>query len=284
MLFGDGIITPAVSVLSSVEGLGRRDARRATVHRADRGRHSRRALPRAAARHAAHRRDLRPGHAGLVRHDRRARSLGIVALSGRALGLRPVYSSASSRITVLAGIAIFGAIVLCVSGVEALYADMSHFGRGPIALAWSTVVFPALASTTSAKERSCLPIRRLAIRSIARAAGALPGRRLATVATIIASQALDLGRLHADETGHQLGFIPRTRVVYTSIVHRGQVYVPFVNRLLAVACIALVVGVPQLHAPGQRLRPRGRGDDDRHLDRLFRGRAHEVPLEPAQAG
>ena len=97
-------------------------------------------------RHAAHRLDLRPGHAlwfvtiaalGISRH----RS----AIRRRCWALNPLYIVAFFAHHGFAGIAIFGAIVLCVSGVEALYADMSHFGRGPIALAWTAVVFPALA-------------------------------------------------------------------------------------------------------------------------------------------
>jgi KUP system potassium uptake protein len=122
---------------------------------------------------------------------------------------------------------------------------MSHFGRGPIALAWSAVAFPALALNYLGQGAIVLsdpsslsnPFYALAPPGIFYLVVAL-----ATAATIIASQALISGVFTLTKQAINLGFIPRTRVIYTSIVHRGQVYVPLVNRMLAVACIALVIG------------------------------------------
>ena len=141
-------------------------------------------------------------------------------------------------------IVIFGAVVLCVSGVEALYADMSHFGRKPIATAWTTVVFPALAINYVGQGALVLanpqsldnPFYRLAPPAMLYAVVAI-----ATLATIIASQALISGVFTLTKQAISLDFIPRVRIIYTSIVHRGQIFVPSVNRLLAIACISLVV-------------------------------------------
>ena len=146
MLFGDGIITPAVSVLSSVEGISRGDAGRRTVRRADRRRHSRRAVHRC--------RSAAPQHIGVVFGPVMLVwfvTIAVLGISGIVQYPAALWAFDPSYIVGffahhgLAGVAIFGAVVLCVSGVEALYADMSHFGREPIALAWTAVVFPALA-------------------------------------------------------------------------------------------------------------------------------------------
>ncbi|HET6275047.1 MAG TPA: KUP/HAK/KT family potassium transporter [Candidatus Cybelea sp.] len=244
MLFGDGIITPAVSVLSSVEGLrvATSDAQPYIV-------------PIAAGILVAlfvvqNRGTGRIGSVfgpimlawfvtiGLLG------VLGIAKYPAALWAFNPWYIVRFFAHHGVAGLTVFGAIVLCVSGVEALYADMSHFGRAPIALAWTVVVFPALVLNYLGQGALVLaqpaslenPFYRLA------PSWALyPVVAIATVATIIASQALISGVFTLTKQGISLGFIPRMRVIYTSLAHRGQVYVPFVNRLLAVICILLVV-------------------------------------------
>ncbi|MGA8574982.1 MAG: KUP/HAK/KT family potassium transporter [Candidatus Cybelea sp.] len=244
MLFGDGIITPAVSVLSSVEGLG--------VATSD-------AQPYVVA--------IAVGIlAGLFLFQSRGTArigsifgpimlawfaaIGVLGLLGIAKypaalwAFNPIYIVRFFSAHGFAAIAVFGAVVLCVSGVEALYADMSHFGRVPIAVAWSAVVFPALVLNYIGQGALVLadptalanPFYHLTPRW-----ALYPIVALATAATIIASQALISGVFTLTKQGISLGFIPRMRVIYTSLAHRGQVYVPFMNRLLAVACIALVL-------------------------------------------
>jgi KUP system potassium uptake protein len=245
MLFGDGVITPAISVLSSVEGVAvaTRDAEPFVVPIA---------VVILAALFTLQSRGTQRigsifGPIMLVWFVAIA-ALGIMGIArypSALWALNPLYFAEFFAHHGVAGVAIFGAVVLCVSGVEALYADMSHFGLGPIALAWSAVAFPALALNYLGQGAIVLanpasidnPFYALAPPGVVLLVVAI-----ATVATIIASQALISGVFTLTKQAINLGFIPRTRVVYTSIVHRGQVYVPLVNRILAVACIALVIG------------------------------------------
>jgi KUP system potassium uptake protein len=138
---------------------------------------------------------------------------------------------------------ILGAIVLCVTGAEALYADMGHFGKRPIQLAWFYVVMPALTlnyfgqgalllSTPEAVQNPfylMMPERAL-----------LPMVGLATLATVIASQALISGAFSTTKQIIQLGYLPRLHMVHTSIKETGQIYIPFINWALFIA-IALAV-------------------------------------------
>jgi len=138
---------------------------------------------------------------------------------------------------------ILGAIVLCVTGAEALYADMGHFGKRPIRLAWFCVVMPALTlnyfgqgalllSTPEAvKNPFFLMMPEWAL---------LPMVGLATMATVIASQALISGAFSATKQIIQLGYLPRLYMIHTSIKETGQIYIPFINWTLFVA-IALAV-------------------------------------------
>ncbi len=245
MLFGDGVITPAVSVLSSIEGLAvaTPDAQRFVVPISV----GILAALFALQRHGTQRIGSIFGPIMLVWFLTIATlgAMGLARYPSALWAFDPVYVFGFFAHHGAAGVAIFGAIVLCVSGVEALYADMSHFGRGPIALAWSTVAFPALALNYLGQGAIVLADPQSVknpFYSLAPPGLLLVVVFIATVATIIASQALISGVFTLTKQAINLGFIPRTRVIYTSIVHRGQVYVPWVNRLLAVACIALVIG------------------------------------------
>jgi KUP system potassium uptake protein len=245
MLFGDGVLTPAVSVLSSIEGLSvATSAAQPFV------------VPITVV-----------VLVGLFVFQRLGTSkIGavfgpVMALWFVTIGALGVWGIAHAPAVLYAfnpvymvqfflhhgplSIEIFGAIVLCVSGVEALYADMSHFGRGPIALAWTAIVFPALALNYLGQGAYILrdpaaldnpffslvpPPLLLAVVGIA------------TIATIIASQALISGVFTLAKQAIQLGFIPSVRVIYTHAKHRGQIYVPLLNWVLAALCIALVIG------------------------------------------
>lgn len=137
--------------------------------------------------------------------------------------------------------ALLGAVVLAVTGAEALYADMGHFGRRAIALAWYGAAFPGLvlnyfgqgAFLLSHPGSAANPFFAMAPPGIARAG--LTG--LSIVAAIIASQALISGAYSLSRQGVQLGYFPRLRIVHTHADHSGQIYVPFVNALLAIGCI-----------------------------------------------
>ncbi len=245
MLFGDGVITPAVSVLSSVEGLK---------------------VATSAAEPF-----VIPITVGVLAglfllQSRGTQRIGMLFgpvmvlwfLTIAALGTYGIFMHPSVLWAVnpyyfvlffahhgIAGVTVFGAIVLCVSGVEALYADMSHFGRKPIALAWTALVFPALSLNYLGQGGLILaqpdaianPFYGLAPSFFLYGVVAI-----ATAATIMASQALISGVFTLTKQAMQLGFIPRFRIIYTSAVHRGQVFVPALNAVLAVACIGLVLG------------------------------------------
>jgi KUP system potassium uptake protein len=144
----------------------------------------------------------------------------------------------------LVGFLVFGAIVLCVTGAEALYADMSHFGRKPIALAWYGCVLPAL--LLNYLGQGALVIgdpKALASPFYALTTGPMlwPMVALATAATIIASQSLISGAFTITEQAIALNLSPRLAVLHTSRDQRGQVYVPVINMALGFACLALVL-------------------------------------------
>ncbi len=138
-----------------------------------------------------------------------------------------------------------GAVFLVVTGAEALYADMGHFGTRPIRLGWFTIVFPALVLNYLGQGALLLespdaidnPFYRLAPPSLV-----VPLIVLATAATVIASQALITGAFSLTTQAIQLGFLPRLKVDHTSPREIGQVYIGSVNYGLMIACIALVVG------------------------------------------
>lgn len=135
-----------------------------------------------------------------------------------------------------------GAVVLTVTGAEALYADMGHFGRGPIARAWFALVFPCLAlnylgqGALVLRERSAShPFYDLVPHNLQ-----FPVVILATLATIIASQAVIAGAFSVSMQAQRLGLLPRLTHTYTS-EHKGQVYVPGVNWLLCVGALVLIL-------------------------------------------
>ena len=139
---------------------------------------------------------------------------------------------------------ILGAVVLCVTGGEALYADMGHFGKKPIRLAWFSVVMPAL--TLNYFGQGALLLQDpSAVKNpffmMAPDWALLPLVGLATMATVIASQALISGAFSVTKQVIQLGYLPRLQVLHTSVKDTGQIYMPFVNWGLFVAIVLAVV-------------------------------------------
>jgi KUP system potassium uptake protein len=252
LLYGEGIITPAISVLAAVEGLNVL----AETHPGLAG-----ALPYYIVpltviilsalfyfqRHGT-------GRVGVI--------FGPIMLvwftSIGALGLReiihepailhaanPYYAIRFFLDHGLHGFLVLGAVVLVITGAEALYADMGHFGRKPIRLAWFAYVLPCLILSYFGQGALVLrdkttvdnPFFRLAPPNLL-----LPLVVLATMAAIIASQALISGAFSLTQQSVQLGYTPRVSIVHTSARAAGQIYIPEVNKALWIGCIALVLG------------------------------------------
>src|SRR5258708_1365257 len=158
--------------------------------------------------------------------------------------LNPAYAFALLRHPPAQAISLLGSIVLAITGAEALYADMGHFGRKYIALAWYGMAFPALVLNYFGQGSFILlhpqvvdnPFFAMAPAGFARYA--LTG--LSIVAAVIASQALISGAYSLTRQAIQLDHFPRLKVSHTNALHAGQIYVPFVNALLAIGAILTV--------------------------------------------
>ena len=139
---------------------------------------------------------------------------------------------------------VLGATVLCVTGAEALYADLGHFGKRPIRIAWFSVVMPAL-TLNYFGQGALLLENPEAVKNpffmMAPEWALLPLVLLATAATVIASQALITGAFSVTRQVIQLGFLPRMNIEHTSVRTAGQIYIPFVNWGLFVAIVLAVV-------------------------------------------
>ncbi|MBA1192671.1 potassium transporter Kup [Pseudomonas entomophila] len=143
------------------------------------------------------------------------------------------------------GVAILGAVVLALTGAEALYADMGHFGRQPIARAWFLLVLPALVLNYFGQGALLLQnpdAARNPFYLLAPSWALLPLIGLATLATVIASQAVISGAFSLTQQAIQLGYIPRMQVQHTSSAEQGQIYIGAVNWTLMVGVVLLVLG------------------------------------------
>ena len=166
-------------------------------------------------------------------------------------------------------------VVLAITGAEALYADMGHFGRPAITRAWLLLVFPACILSYLGQGALILddpgaisaPFFRLMPHG-----GLVPLVILATAATVIASQAVISGAFSLAHQASELGYLPRLRVVHTSEREYGQVFVPVINRLLMVAVVALVARLPELGQARVHLRDGGDRHDRDHDDPVLRHR------------
>ena len=245
LLYGDGMITPAISVLSAVEGTKLVSP---TL--------SRFVVPLAVGILIALFLVQKRGTGAIGRAFGPVMVLwfGVLGLLGvlqiaenpsvlRALN--PAYGATFVVDNAWIGFLALGSVFLVVTGGEALYADMGHFGARPIRWAWFCVALPGLLLNYLGQGALLLadpsaidnPFYRLAPEW-----ALVPMVALATSASIIASQALISGVYSLTAQAVQLGYIPRLRIRHTSAHERGQIYVPTMNWALMVACIALVVG------------------------------------------
>ena len=139
---------------------------------------------------------------------------------------------------------LLGAVVLCVTGAEALYADLGHFGKKPIRLAWFSVVMPCL-TLNYFGQGALLLSNPAAVKNpfymMAPDWALLPLVVLATMAAVIASQALITGAFSVTKQVIQLGYLPRLNLIHTSVREAGQIYIPFVNWGLFAAIVLAVV-------------------------------------------
>jgi KUP system potassium uptake protein len=244
LLYGDGVITPAISVLAAVEGL---EVAASGLSPA--------VLPAAigiliglfAVQHV--------GTARIGAVFGPVMTLWFVTLA--ALGIRqlihapqvlaalsPMHAITFARERPGVAFLALGGIFLVVTGAEALYADLGHFGRRPIQLGWFTVVLPAL-SLNYLGQGALLLREPQAIDSpfflMGPSWATWPLVALATAATVIASQALITGAYSLTMQAVQLGYLPRVRIDHTSASEFGQVYLPIVNAALMVGCVLLVL-------------------------------------------
>ncbi len=244
LLYGDGVITPAISVLSAVEGF--EIASTALT---------RWVIPISIAILVALFAVQHRGTAGIAKIFGPVMVLWfavltvlglrqIVAHPGVLRALSPTYAIDFFTAHPGRSFVALGSIFLVVTGGEALYADMGHFGRRPIQLAWYSLVLPGLVINYFG-QAALLTTDPTAIDSpfyrMAPAWGTVPLAILATCATVIASQALISGAFSLTAQAVRLDYLPRVTVRHTSADYSGQVYVPVVNWLLMVACIALVL-------------------------------------------
>ncbi len=232
VFYGDGVITPAISVLSAVEGL------KVAAPALDEA-----VLPITLVVLAALFAVQRFGTGGIGRAFGPVTlvwfgaliALGlphIIALPAVLAALNPVYAFDFVADQPLVAFVSLGAVVLVVTGGEALYADLGHFGKRPIRIAWYGLVMPALIVNYFGQGALLLATPEAVENPfylMAPAWARLPLVILATAATVIASQALITAAFSVTRQAIQLGLLPRMRVLHTSVRDTGQIYVPFVN-------------------------------------------------------
>ncbi len=170
---------------------------------------------------------------------------GIVQHPGVLAALNPAHALGFLTSHVAETFVVLGAVVLAVTGAEALYADMGHFGKGPVRIAWFGLVAPALVLNYFG-QGALLILRPEAVANpffmLVPAWALYPMVALATAAAVIASQATISGAYSMTKQAIQLGFLPRLNVVQTSARERGQIYIPGINWALCIGVLAAVIG------------------------------------------
>lgn len=244
LLYGDGFITPSISVLSAIEGLNvATDAAERFV------------VPLTCAILFGLFLVQRRGTAGIGKIFGPVMLIWFAALA--MLGLRHIIMTPQVLVSInpyygfeffaanrFHGLVVLASVVLCITGGEALYADMGHFGQKPIRISWFTLVFPALllnylgqgALLLSFPEHTVNPFYGLVPRAFL-----YPMVLLSTLATVIASQAMISGAFSLTRQAVQMGYCPRVTIVHTSAETEGQIYIPEVNRMMMIICIGLVL-------------------------------------------
>ncbi len=253
-LYGDGIITPAISVLGAIEGL--------EIYRADL------------------RNYVVPISFGIIallfyfQHHGTARiggtfawimlawffSIAVLGIRGILLhpdilaSMNPLHGFTFFAAHPVKSFAVLGAVVLVVTGGEALYADMGHFGRRPIRVAWFALVLPSLLLNYFG-QGALLLAQPTAIENpfylLAPSWWVMPQLVISTLAAVVASQALISGAFSLTQQAVQLGYSPRVTIVHTSKTEAGQIYIPEVNVALAVGTLMLVLIYKDSTALGQ---------------------------------
>jgi KUP system potassium uptake protein len=169
----------------------------------------------------------------------------VFAHPGVLAAVNPVHGVRFFARNGVAGFLVLGSVFLAVTGGEALYADMGHFGKRPIRVAWFIAVLPALLINYFGQGALVIADPRAAEHPFFQLApgwALIPLVVLTTLATVIASQAVISGAFSLTRQAVQLGYLPRVDIEHTSSTHIGQIYIPGLNWLLAVACVGLVVG------------------------------------------
>jgi KUP system potassium uptake protein len=170
---------------------------------------------------------------------------GIVQHPGVLAALNPMHAFGFLSSHLAESFVVLGAVVLAVTGAEALYADMGHFGKGPVRIAWFGLVAPSLVLNYFG-QGALLILRPEAVQNpfflLLPGWALYPMVGLATMATVIASQATISGAYSMTKQAIQLGFLPRMTVVQTSARERGQIYIPAINWLLLAAVLTAVIG------------------------------------------
>jgi KUP system potassium uptake protein len=244
MFYGDGMITPAISVLSAVEGL---EIVAPALHPF--------VVPVTLAiivvlfgiqKHGTARVGLYFGPL-MTLYFVVIALLGAIQIANRPAilaALNPLHAIAFFAASPLAAFLSLGAVVLAVTGTEALYADMGHFGRSPIRRAWLLFVMPALVINYYGQGTLILSDAETIKNPfylLAPSWALIPLVVLATCATVIASQAVISGTFSLSRAAIQMGYCPRLQIEHTSERQIGQIYVPFINWSLFVAVVLLVV-------------------------------------------
>jgi len=247
LLFGDGTITPAISVLSALEGLEVVNPNFSHL--------------------------VLPGTVGILAGLFLVQRLGtgrlgvvfgwvmlvwfivigamglwwVVKQPSVLLAFNPLFALETVRQSGWQSLALVGSVVLAVTGVEALYADMGHFSRRAIALAWHGVALPALLlnylgqTALAVTQPAEMAMKNPFFLMVPSGWPVLALVGLSTAATVIASQALISGVFSLTAQAQELGYFPKFHVMHTSREERGQVYVPTTNFILGIACILLVL-------------------------------------------
>jgi KUP system potassium uptake protein len=245
LLYGDGIITPAISVLSAIEGLEVATKAATPI-----------VLPLTCVVLFLLFLSQHWGTAGIGKIFGRVMTLWFASIAALGLGqifqeprillaIHPIYAYHFFADNKLHAFVVFGSVVLCLTGAEALYADLGHFGRKAIRLSWMGLAFPALllnyfgqgALLLIHPELKVNPFYGLVPEPIL-----YPMVGLSTIATVIASQALISGVFSLTQQAIELGFCPHFLIVHTSRFMRGQIYMPAVNYALMIACLGVVIG------------------------------------------
>ena len=245
LIYGDGVITPAISVLSALEGVNVvTEAFRPFV------------MPMAVVILLVLFTAQRFGTEKIGRAFGPVMSLWflVIAVLGIASILKhpsviaavdPRYAVRFMMASGRVGFLVLGGVFLCITGGEALYADMGHFGRGPIRRSWYGIVLPSLLLSYAGQTAFLLErgtVTGNPFFQIAPAWSVYPLVALATMATIIASQAIITGSFSMTRQAMQLGWLPGVAIRQTSDRIYGQIYVPAVNWLLMAATIATTIG------------------------------------------